>query len=241
MKSFKSYTTERSIILEGLEDVASFKAIMMAGGAGSGKSYVINKAGLRSYGMKVSNSDPHYERMLAKAGLELKPEDIRSAQGQAIRGNAKILTDKQKEMWLKGRLGLIVDGTGKDLKDVKQEAKKMKNIGYDVAMIFINTPLETSIERDKNRKRTIGVKLVTQTWKAVQANRNALKRLFGAQFIEIENASTTTIEDLTAQANKAMEKLKPWINKEPTGSVYKNWKKAEMKKKGITSFKRRKI
>ena len=231
----------KSFISEGLEDIASFKAIMMAGGAGAGKSFVIALTGLKSHGMKVSNSDPHFERMLAKAGLTLTPDDIRSAQGQAIRGDAKILTDKQKEMWLKGRLGLIVDGTGKDLDDVKEECQAMMDMGYEVGMIFVNTPLETSIERDKNRPRTIGPELVTQTWKRVQANRNDFKRMFGKQFIEIENASTTTIEDLTAQANKGMQKLKPWINKEPTHSIYKNWKKTEMKKKGITSFKRPKV
>ena len=231
----------KSFISEGLEDVASFKAIMMAGGAGSGKSYVIKLAGLKAVGMKISNSDPAYEKMLAKAGLTLTPDDIGSAQGQAIRGDAKILTDKQKEMWLKGRLGVIVDGTGKDLDDVKTECQAMMDMGYEVGMIFVNTPLETSLERDKNRERTIGTKFVTQTWKAVQANRNNLKRMFGKQFIEIENASTTTIEDLTAQCNKALQKLKPWINKEPTHSIYNNWKKAEMKKKGITSFKRPKI
>ena len=231
----------KEFITEGLEDVASFKAIMMAGGAGSGKSFVIKLAGLRAVGMKVSNSDPAYEKMLAKAGLTLTPDDIGSAQGQAIRGDAKILTDKQKEMWLKGRLGVIVDGTGKDLDDVKTECQAMMDMGYEVGMIFVNTPLETSLERDKNRERTIGTKFVTQTWKAVQANRNNLKRMFGKQFIEIENASTTTIEDLTAQCNKALQKLKPWINKEPTHSIYNNWKKAEMKKKGISSFKRPKV
>lgn len=228
-------------ISEGLEDVASFKAIMMAGGAGAGKSYVIALTGLRSHGMKVSNSDPAYEKMLAKAGLTLTPDDIMSAQGQAIRGDAKILTDKQKEMWLKGRLGVIIDGTGKDLDDVKTECQAMMDMGYEVGMIFVNTPLETSIERDKNRTRTLGPKLVTQTWKRVQANRNDFQRMFGKQFIEIENATTTTIEDLTAQCNKALQKLKPWINKEPTHSIYNNWKKAEMKKKGISSFKRPKV
>ena len=197
----------KHFITEGLEDTASFKAIMMAGGAGSGKSFVIQMAGLRAVGMKVSNSDPHYEGMLAKAGLTLSPNDIMSAQGQAIRGDAKILTDKQKEMWLKGRLGIIVDGTGKDLDDVKSECQAMMDMGYDVGMIFVNTPLETSIERDKNRTRTLGAKLVTQTWKAVQANRNGFKRMFGTQFVEIENATTTTIEDLTAQANKAMNEI----------------------------------
>jgi predicted kinase len=231
----------KSFIAEGLEDPASFKAIMMAGGAGSGKSFVIKKTGLRGFGMKVSNSDPSFERMLAKAGLKKTSEDIMSAQGQAIRSSAKVLTDRQKEMWLKGRLGVIVDGTGKDLKDVKEEVKAMQKMGYEVGMIFVNTPLETSIERDKNRTRTLGTKLVTQTWKAVQKNRDDFKRMFGAQFVEIENGSTTKIEDLTAQTNKAMNKFKGWINTEPTHSIYKDWKKAEMKKKGITSFRRRNV
>ena len=231
----------KSFIAEGLEDPASFKAIMMAGGAGAGKSYVIKMTGLKSFGMKVSNSDPTYERMLAKAGLKKTSEDIMSAQGQAIRSSAKVLTDRQKEMWLKGRLGVIVDGTGKDLKDVKEEVKAMQKMGYEVGMIFVNTPLETSIERDKNRTRTLGTKLVTQTWKAVQKNRDDFKRMFGAQFVEIENGSTTKIEDLTAQTNKAMNKFKGWINTEPTHSIYKDWKKAEMKKKGITSFRRRNV
>ena len=228
----------KSFISEGLEDVASFKAIMMAGGAGSGKSYVIKLAGLKAVGMKISNSDPAYEKMLAKAGLELKPEDIRSAQGQAIRGDAKILTDKQKGMWLKGRLGLIVDGTGKDLDDVKEECQAMMDMGYEVGMIFVNTPLETSIERDKNRERTIGPKLVTQTWKAVQANRNDLKRMFGAQFVEINNGARTGMPDITGELNKAMQRLSGWINRAPTSTEYKNWVKAEMKEKGLKTWRK---
>ena len=231
----------KSFISEGLEDIASFKAIMMAGGAGAGKSFVIALTGLKSHGMKVSNSDPHFERMLAKAGLKKTSEDIMSAQGQAIRSSAKVLTDRQKEMWLKGRLGIIVDGTGKDLKDVKEEVKAMQKMGYDVGMVFVNTSLETSIERDKNRERTLGSKYITDIWKAVQKNRDEFKRMFGAQFVEIENGSTTKIEDLTAQTNKAMNKFKGWINTEPTHSIYKDWKKSEMKKKGITSFRRRNV
>ena len=229
----------KSFISEGLEDTASFKAIMMAGGAGSGKSYVIKKTGLRAFGMKVSNSDPAFEGMLKKAGLEKNSKDIMSAQGQAIRGKAKVLTDKQKEMWLKGRLGIVIDGTGKDLDDVKAECQAMMDMGYDVGMIFVNTDLEVSIQRDNDRERTLGPKLVTDVWKAVQANRNDFKKMFGKQFVEIQNGSVEEDQiDITAEANKAMGMFKRWINTEPTHAIYKNWKKAEMNKKGLTSFKR---
>ena len=238
MQTFKSYTMESSILKEGLEDATAFKAIMMAGGAGSGKSFVIKKTGLRGFGMKISNSDPTFERMLRSAGLKKTSEDIMSAQGQAIRGTAKELTDRQKEQWLKGRLGLIVDGTGKDLQDVKQEVKKMRNIGYDVAMIFVNTELEVSIERDNNRERTLGPKLVTQTWKAVQKNRDDFKRMFGSQFVEINNGARTGMPDITGELNKAMQRLSGWINRAPTSTEYKNWVKAEMKEKGLKTWRK---
>ena len=235
----------KSFISEGLEDTASFKAIMMAGGAGAGKSFVIALTGLKSYGMKVSNSDPHYTRMLAKAGLTLTPDDIASAQGQAIRGDAKILTDKQKEQWLKGRLGLIVDGTGKDLDDVKEECQAMMDMGYEVGMIFVNTPLETSIERDKNRKRTLGRAMVTKTWEDVQRNRDVFKRMFGAQFVEIDNSidprSPNGFKDLSKETLAAFKKFKSWINKEPTNPIYKKWVKSEMDKNNIKSYKRPKV
>jgi len=63
--------------------------------------------------------------------------------------------------------------------------------------------------------------------------------MFGKQFVEIQNGSVGEDQiDITAEANKAMNMFKNWINTEPTHAIYKNWKKAEMKKKGITSFKR---
>jgi dephospho-CoA kinase len=238
MHTFISYTIVSSILKEGLEDATAFKAIMMAGGAGSGKSFVIKKTGLRGFGMKVSNSDPTFERMLKGAGLKKNAEDIMSAQGQAIRGTAKELTDKQKEQWLKGRLGVIVDGTGKDLQDVKQEVKKMRDIGYDVAMIFVNTELEVSIERDNNRQRTLGAKLVTKTWNAVQKNRDDFKRMFGSQYVEINNGARTGMPDITSDLNKAMQKLSGWINRTPSSTQYKDWVKAEMKKKGLKTWRK---
>ena len=56
---------------EGLYDPNIFKAIFLAGGPGSGKSYVARKATGAS-GLKSVNSDDAFEHMLKKAGLSLK-------------------------------------------------------------------------------------------------------------------------------------------------------------------------
>ena len=76
-------------IQEGVYDPNIFKAVFLAGGPGSGKSYVVRKT-TGGLGMKIVDSDAIYEKDLEKAGLDVgKPEDIFSDEGQAIRDKSK--------------------------------------------------------------------------------------------------------------------------------------------------------
>ena len=54
-------------LLEGIYDPNIFKAVFLAGGPGSGKSYVVSKV-VSGMGLKVINSDEPFERYLVKAG-----------------------------------------------------------------------------------------------------------------------------------------------------------------------------
>ena len=65
MKQVQSFI---QYINEGLYDKGIFKAFFLAGGPGSGKTFVTHSvfAGL---GLKVVNSDNVFERSLKKAGL----------------------------------------------------------------------------------------------------------------------------------------------------------------------------
>ena len=56
---------------EGLQDPNIFKAFFLAGGPGSGKSYVVRKT-TGGTGLRVVNSDDAFEAMLKKAGMSLK-------------------------------------------------------------------------------------------------------------------------------------------------------------------------
>ena len=56
---------------EGVYDPNIFKAIFLAGGPGSGKSYVV-KRGTGGLGMKIVNSDDIFEKYLKDAGLSMK-------------------------------------------------------------------------------------------------------------------------------------------------------------------------
>ena len=105
---------------EGVYDPNIFKAIFLAGGPGSGKSYVVRRT-TGGLGMKIVNSDDIYEKMLNDAGLDTTPEDIFSDQGQEIRGQAKGVTKRMQGNFLDGRLGLIIDGTGKDYEKISKQ------------------------------------------------------------------------------------------------------------------------
>ena len=89
---------------------------------GSGKSFVVRTT-TGGLGLKIVNSDDIYERDLEKAGLDAgKPEDIFSDEGQAIRvGQKKRLKDER--LWVDGRLGIIIDGTGKDVGKIGRQKR----------------------------------------------------------------------------------------------------------------------
>ena len=56
---------------EGVYDPNILKAFFLAGGPGSGKSYVIGRT-TGGLGMKIVNSDDAFEKLLKDAGLSLK-------------------------------------------------------------------------------------------------------------------------------------------------------------------------
>ena len=107
---------------EGVYDPNIFKAFFLAGGPGSGKSYVVRRT-TGGTGLKIVNSDPVFESLLKKAGLSLKMPPEEFERKEKVRGRAKELTKKQQANYLEGRLGLIIDGTGKDAgRILKQKA-----------------------------------------------------------------------------------------------------------------------
>ena len=138
---------ESKDIEEGVDDPAIFKAVFLAGGPGSGKSFTVGKTALTALGFKIVNSDDKFEALLKKAKLEPTPDNIFSPKGQELRKKAKTQTAKQQGLYLEGRLGLVIDGTGKDYTKIKKQSEMLKALGYDVAMIFVNTDMETALEK----------------------------------------------------------------------------------------------
>ena len=185
----------------------------MAGGPGSGKTFMANATGLQSLGLRPVNSDDVFERFLKSMGLDPTPEVIFSKRGQEIiRPAAKALTKKKQKAALIGRLGFIIDGTGKNYETIKTHKDELERLGYDTMMLFINTDLETARKRNKERPRSLRDDVVQQQWKKVQGNMGKYQSLFGAgNFLILDNSTGADLRKTTTRGYRYISK---WIKKD---------------------------
>ena len=223
-KKFKDMFGEESLE-EGVDDPAIFKAIFLAGGPGSGKSFTVGKTGLTALGFKVVNSDDKFEIALKKADLEPTPKNIYSPKGQKLRSRSKELTAKQQDHYINGRLGLVIDGTGKDYAKIKKQSELLKTIGYDIAMIFVNTDLDTAQFRNNKRSRSLPDDQVKKMWQEVQNNLGKFQSMFGSNFVIIDNSDGSNIEKATTSAYKKMAKF---AKEAPKNNIARSWIKKQL-------------
>jgi cytidylate kinase len=160
---FKDYMSLENacFLFEGKNDPSIFKAVFLAGGPGSGKSFVASQV-TGGFGLKMVNSDTLFEILSKEKGLDLKNfPDAEEMERNSARNQAKSLTKKQMANYLRGRLGIVIDGTGKDFSKIKKQKDSLANIGYDTYMIFVNTSLDVALQRNNERARTVPEKIVT--------------------------------------------------------------------------------
>lgn len=221
-------------VQEGVNDPSILKAVFLAGGPGSGKSTVAKNIfgmptpGFTTQGLKNVNSDRFFEFMLKKHGLSsdlasMSPEDFeRTTVGpDSPRGKAKSMYKTAEALYLGGRLGLIIDGTGDDVKKIQAYSEKLqKEFGYDTYMVFVNTPMEVALERNNNRERKLPKNIVEDSWKEAQKAKEFYKKVFGNRFIEVVNDKSTPKGqplDIDPKLDKAARKFVSEPVKNPIG------------------------
>ena len=217
---------------EGLQDPNIFKAFFLAGGPGSGKSYVVRST-TGGTGLRIVNSDDLFEKYLKDAGFDMdmstKKAEREAEERDKMRKRAKQLTKKRQANYLEGRIGLIIDGTGKDYEKIAKQATQLKQLGYDVHMIFVNTALDTALERNAKRERTVPTDVATRSWKDVQRNIGKFSQYFSQIFVVVDNNNSE--EDVMTPVFKQIKGLLKKPVKSPTA---REWVTQEMKRRGIT-------
>ena len=219
----------QEFLAEGVYDRNIFKAFFLAGGPGSGKSWVSAKT-LSGAGMKVINSDSAFEALLKreKMSLDFKGySDAELIRRDEIRAKAKRMTAASLGKAIEGRLGLILDSTARNVERIEFENSQMRAIGYDTHMVFVNTTLEVAMARNNERPRKLPDAIVIQNHKQVQANIGRLQNIFGASNFRIVDNNKKK-QDVNPKVYKAVRQM---VNREPTSKVAKDWIARELAKK----------
>ena len=243
----------KPFIQEGINDPGILKAVFLAGGPGSGKGYVSKglfgipkSVNTSTYGLKVVNQDKALEILLKRYGfgtdLDDMPEELFKQltdpdyeDYSGVRSRAKELTASRKKLYMNGRLGLIIDGTGHKYGKILEQKRELEEIGYDCFMVFVYTDLDVAQKRNMERPRKLNPELVETSWNDVQKNKISYQGLFGnSNFMMVDNSKTL---DEKAAIKKFDTLMKKGINKFITQPIKnyrgKQWVEKQLILKGI--------
>ena len=210
---------------EGVYDPNIFKAFFIAGGPGSGKSFVVRRT-TGGLGLRVVNSDDAFEHQLKKANLSLKMPASETEPRDIVRAREKQTTASRKAGYIEGRLGIIIDGTGRDYDKIAKEATQLQQLGYDTYMIFVNTSLDVALERNAMRPRSIPEKIVTKSWRDVQQNLGKFSQFFRQGLVIVDNNDAG--DDVFNLVSKQIRGL---VKKKVNNGRAMEWIRNELEKK----------
>ena len=194
IQKVKHFDDIRLYLKEGLYDPNIF---LFSRWSGSGKTFVTRNA-FGGTGLRQINSDSAFENALRKNGLSLKMPEDEAEVRDILRARAKGTTDKTMDLSIKGRLGMVIDGTGRDYDKIARQKAILDQLGYDCYMIFVNTSLDVALERNSKRERSVPEYITRKSHAIVQSNIGKFQNAFGmGNMVIIDNSKDD--RELTTQ------------------------------------------
>ena len=227
--SFDSFINE-SRLDESINDIGIFKAVFLAGQPGAGKTYVASKIKSGVIEPRIVNVDTITEF------LNIHDTD-------SVYPKAKQLSKNQLVQYLNGVLPLFIDMTGANVSRMKDRIYSLEQIGYDTALVFVNTSLETAIFRAQKRIRKVSPEVITEYYNKIKNLKNEIKSLFSFN-IEINNDEGELTDAVLMKAYKRIyyfydSEIDNPIGQERQSTMIKNgWKYLEPNIMSISEIKR---
>lgn len=174
------------------EVLSSPKAIILAGGAGSGKSYIIKNylGNLKNDVFIPKNSNVKFKY--------LNPDDIVEKEDLPLGSAMKAFREKFDDV-KKQKENIIWDTTGANISNTIN-----KTSGYDRFMVMVYTHPIISILQNVKRDRVIPFKAIIKIWSQVYNNVEDYKLKFKGNFFIINNEIPGYEKDIEA-FNKSLQ------------------------------------
>lgn len=181
-----------------LEAEGQKKAIVMAGGAGAGKSTFVRqiRSDLQKAGWTELNADKYVEdkegpmyNNLAKASNQIDKVDLPNT--------------------IKSGANFLYDTTATNVARISS----IKEDGYDVMMIMIYTNPVVSFLRNFKRERKVPTVGVLSSWNNIYKNIDTYKKLFGDNFYLVQSEISSEESKMVDEFQKAYKsgKLKEFF------------------------------
>jgi len=219
---------------EGIGDPNIFKALFVLGAPGSGKTTVsrllTNWAGLRNV-----TPDQFYEMFKKRRGLKqfrVAP-DIESDPEWS---HSRTLATTRLEKFLNGRLGLVIDATGRYAPSIQRQVRDLRSLGYDVAILYVKTDVETAVKRQQTRDRQMNPNTVKQFHQDVENNISLYSELVGDNFAVLDNSGNSAQAAINDPANfqsagprkfTADQWFRRWLRAPVNNAAVQSWKKSQ--------------
>lgn len=157
-------------------------AIFVCGSGGSGKTTFVNQ----HFGLfKQVNVDIPYEELLNNSGLGLKinefnPTDL--TKSAEFFERAKDISYSTLIESIEMGEDIVIDSIGRYSDYVLQQRKQLELNGYRTIMFMLYAPLESCIERVKNRNRVYNESITIDSWYLSYSNIVNYKKEFSDDF-----------------------------------------------------------
>ena len=237
------------LLTEGVHDKGIFKAVFMAGGPGSGKSFIAkslfgipDKFNISMSGLKMVNQDKEFKHLLKKYGfdpewLDVYPDDVFDAvTGEKSKGESgmreftKELALQRRNGYMAGKLGMIIDGTGHSYSKLMKDKKELEAEGYDTYMVFVMTSLEVAQARNKERDRVLPERILKRSWNDTRKNLGAYKSTFGSNFALVDNSNYLSEKEAKHKFSSLVKGYaNKWANAPIKNPIGQKWVKDQMK------------
>ena len=132
------------------------------------------------------------------------------------------------DLYIAGRLGLIIDGTARDFATISRQQRFLKILGYQTTMLFVNTSLDIALERNEKRDRSVPQNIVKTNWNTVQGNMGRLQKLFHPANFHVIDNSQSEKELVTLTLNKCASIVRRTMN-QPHNYLAKQWIDRQLK------------
>ncbi|PJF37671.1 MAG: hypothetical protein CUN55_20890, partial [Phototrophicales bacterium] len=103
-------------------------------------------------------------------------------------------------------LPLLIDGTASNAALMNRRMQILKAIGYDIAMIYVKSDVETAMQRNKQRDRTVSQQQVERSHKALEDAMEFYSNRYDVTLFAVDNTQQNQ-EHVEQELNEIAPKL----------------------------------